>query len=99
MVLVKKGAMESNQGLPLIVVELVGEIALRALVVVDLDTLALDHDEAGVDTFDLGNELLLGYGPSLELLDDLGRVIFGRWGGLGPGRRWVMPTGCPPERA
>jgi hypothetical protein len=54
-VFVEQSAMEGNQGLPLVVVKLVGRIGLGALVVVDLDAFALHHDEAGVDTFDLGH--------------------------------------------
>jgi hypothetical protein len=84
-VFVKQGPVEGDQGLPLIVVELVGRVALRTLIVVHLDALALYHDEAGVDAFDFGHELLLGDGPGLGLLDDLCHIILGGWGCRTPG--------------
>ena len=78
--LMQQGAVEGNQGLPLIVVQLVGWVGLRSrnMVVVDLDAFALDHNQAGVDTLDLGDELLLGDWLRLGLLHDLRCLIFNR---------------------
>jgi hypothetical protein len=74
-VFVEQGTVQSNESLPLIVVEfLIGGLKLRILSVVDLDVFALDHNEAGVYALDLGDKLLLGDGPSLRLLDEFGRL-------------------------
>ena len=67
--------MKSNQGLPLLVVEFVGWVVLGTLGVVDLDTLAFHHNQAGIDPLNFSNQLLLGDGSGLGLLDDLGRLI------------------------
>jgi hypothetical protein len=86
-VLVEESAMEGDQSLPLVVVKLVCRIALGALVVVDFDAFALHHDETGVDTLDLGHQLLLGDGTGLGLLDKLGWVL-GRRGWFGGPSLW-----------
>jgi len=88
--LVEKGAVERNQCLPLLVVEFVGRVVLLALGIVNLDTFALHHDEAGVDALNFSYELFLGYGPGFRLLDQLhGLVSVYRGGSAGrrlPGR-------------
>jgi hypothetical protein len=78
MMFMEKRPMESDKGLPLLVVEFVVIIRLCVLRIVDLDTLGLHHDEAGVDTFDLGDELFLRYGPGLWLFDQHRGGVFAR---------------------
>jgi hypothetical protein len=75
--LMEEGSMKSYEGLPLLVVEFVADdIGLGVLSVVDLYTLTFHHYKASVDAFDLGDELLLRYGPCLGLLDeDRGSVL------------------------
>jgi hypothetical protein len=45
---------ESNQSLPLIVVEFVARIVLRTELIVHIDTLVLDHHKSRIDSLDLG---------------------------------------------
>jgi hypothetical protein len=83
MMFVEQRAVESNQSLPLIIVEW---IVLRASVVVNFDTLCLDHHKARIDSLDLGYQLLLRERPGLGLLEDL-RVLLSRGGCRRPGLR------------
>ncbi len=72
---VQEGSMESDQSHPLFVGEF--GVVLGSLGVVDLDTLALYHDQASVDALDLGDELLLADGPCLGGGYQTGRIIGG----------------------
>lgn len=53
--LVEQAAVEGNQSLPLVIVELAGGVALRGLVIDHLNALALEHFYAGVDALDFGH--------------------------------------------
>jgi len=62
------------------------------LVIVNLDTLALHHNKAGVDAFDLGYQLLLRDWSGLGLLDELGGIIvLGRGGRAACRERLRLP--------
>lgn len=53
--LVEQAAVEGNQSLPLVIVELAGGVALRGLVIDHLNALSLEHFYAGVDALDFGH--------------------------------------------
>jgi hypothetical protein len=62
MMLVEEGAVESDQGMPLIVVEVVAGLVANSAGVccpVHLGAFALDHHPAGAEAFDFCNQLLL----------------------------------------
>lgn len=74
-VLVKQGAVERNEGLPLVVGEasVVGVVLLVvALGRVDFYALVLHHDKPCIDALDLGHELLLRDGAGVGLLGLVG---------------------------
>jgi len=79
-VLVQERAVQGNKGLPLLVVEFydVGVGRLGVLGAVDLDTFVFHHDEAGVNTFDLGYKLFLRNWAGLRLLNQLSRSVIRR---------------------
>jgi hypothetical protein len=80
--LMKESPVESDQGLPLLVVEFVTVVRLSVLSIVDFYALGLDHDKAGVDTLHLGDELFLGDGSGLGLLDQNRRSVLS-WRAIG----------------
>jgi len=80
--------MEGDEGLPLIIGEasIVGvALLVVALGCVDFYALVLHHDESGIDPLDLGNELLLGDGTGVGLLDEVRRVVVMLGRSAGPG--------------
>jgi len=69
-VLVKQSAVESYQGLPLLVVYLfIGRVSLCVLSMIDFNAFTLNHDQSGIYALNFSHELLLGDGSCLWLLD------------------------------
>lgn len=68
---VQERTMQSNQGLPLLIVQLRTSFSVRCLRVINLDAFALNHNKTGVDALDFGNKLLLGDGSCFGLLQQL----------------------------
>jgi len=81
--LMEKCAVKGDQGLPLLVIQLLcfGLLFLKSLDIIDLDALALNHYQARVYTFDFGNKLFLRYRLCYWLRGELG------FSGVPQGRR------------
>lgn len=69
----EKGPVKSNYCLPLLVVQprmaIMSTLGAVTLGNIDLNALALHHDQAGIDSLDFSNQLLLIDGSFLRLLD------------------------------